>query len=123
MAAPHVAGTVALMWSAAPALVGDIDATRALLDSTAIDIDDLTCGGTADDNNVWGEGRLDAFAAVDQAPRGPTGTLTGTVTDAASGEPIAGATGQRRRARSTARRITDADGAYSVDRCRSAATT
>ena len=32
MASPHVAGTVALMWSAAPALVGDIDATKALLD-------------------------------------------------------------------------------------------
>jgi len=45
MASPHVAGTVALMWSAAPALVGDIAATRGLLDQTAIDTEDLSCGG------------------------------------------------------------------------------
>ena len=31
--APHLAGTVALMWSAAPALIGDIATTRALLES------------------------------------------------------------------------------------------
>ena len=91
MASPHVAGTVALMWSAAPSLVGDINATRQLLDDTAIDTSDLTCGGTADDNNVWGEGRLNAFAAVDQSPRGPVGTLTGTVSNAANGNPIANA--------------------------------
>ena len=90
MATPHLAGTVALIWSAAPSLIGNIAGTRALLDQTAIDTSDLTCGGTATDNNVWGEGRLDAFAAVDQAPRGPTGTLQGTVTDASS-NPIAGA--------------------------------
>ena len=92
MASPHVAGTVALMWSAAPAIERDIDATRALLDSTAVDTSDLTCGGTAADNNVWGEGKLDAFAAVDNSPRGPTGTLTGTVTNAGDGTPISGAT-------------------------------
>jgi subtilisin family serine protease len=92
MAAPHLSGTVALMWAAAPALERDIPATRALLDSTAIDTSDLSCGGTAADNNVWGEGRLDAFAAVDQSPRGPTGTLTGVVTNAATSAPIAGAT-------------------------------
>jgi subtilisin family serine protease len=91
MASPHVAGTVALIWSAAPALIGDIDGTRALLDQTAIDTDDQQCGGTAADNNVWGEGRLDAFAAVDQAPRGPTGTLQGVVTDASNGNPLPGA--------------------------------
>ena len=39
MASPHVAGTVALMWSAAPALKGDIAATRQLLDNTARDVD------------------------------------------------------------------------------------
>jgi hypothetical protein len=92
MATPHLAGTVALMWSAAPALFGDIAGTRAILDDSAIDTPDDSCGGTDDDNNVWGEGRLDAFAAVDQSPRGPTGTLAGTVTDASTGDPIAGAT-------------------------------
>ncbi|SFF70439.1 Serine protease, subtilisin family [Actinopolymorpha cephalotaxi] len=92
MAAPHVAGTVALLWSAAPALAGDIDATRALLNETAVDVDDQTCGGTAGNNNVWGEGKVDALAAVDAAPRGDTGVLTGTVTAADGGAPIAGAT-------------------------------
>ena len=67
MASPHVAGTVALMWSRAPVLVGDIAITRTLLDDTAVDTPNAQCGGTDDDNNVFGEGRLDALAAV--APR------------------------------------------------------
>ncbi len=92
MASPHLAGTVALLWSAAPALVGDVAATRALLDGTAIDTADAQCGGTADDNNVYGEGRLDALALLDAAPIGETGTLSGTVTDAATGDPVPGAT-------------------------------
>ncbi|MGH8837320.1 MAG: carboxypeptidase regulatory-like domain-containing protein [Actinomycetes bacterium] len=94
MASPHVAGTVALMWSAAPAIAHDINATRALLDDTAIDTPNVTCGGTADDNNVFGEGRLDAFAAVQQSPRGATGAMSGTVTDAGTGQPIADVTVQ-----------------------------
>ena len=92
MAAPHVAGSVALLWSIAPALAGDIEGTRTLLDTTALDVSDLTCGGTATDNNVWGEGKLDVLAAAHQAPVGDTGTLAGTVSDAATGDPVAGAT-------------------------------
>lgn len=91
MASPHVAGAVALVWSAAPALVGDIEGTRALLDSTAVDTEDLQCGGTAAKNNVFGEGRLDALALIEAAPVGDAGTLTGTVTDAETGDPIQGA--------------------------------
>ena len=91
MAAPHLAGAVALLWSGAPSMVGDIEGTRALLDDTAIDNQDLQCGGTADDNNVYGEGRLNALALLDAAPVGDTGILEGTVTDAESGEPLAGA--------------------------------
>ena len=94
MATPHLSATVALMWSAAPSLIGDIAATRSLLDSTAINTSDLTCGGTPENNNVWGEGRLDAFAAVNASPRGPTGNLTGTVTNANTGVGIGGATVQ-----------------------------
>ncbi|MGD9961308.1 S8 family serine peptidase [Nocardioides sp.] len=113
MASPHLAGTVALLWSAAPALVGDIEGTRALLDSTAIDSDDTSCGGTAEDNNVFGEGRLDALALLNAAPIGDTGTLAGTVTDAATGAPLAGAqvslTGPANRTLTTG-----ADGSYSV---------
>ena len=92
MAAPHVAGVVALMWSAAISLQWDIDATRELLDTTARDTADSQCGGTDENNNVWGEGKLDAYAAVEQSPRGPIGTLTGAVTDADTGDPIARAT-------------------------------
>ena len=90
MATPHVAGVVALMFGAAPSLIGQITQTRQILDQTAIDTSDLTCGGAAADNNVWGEGRIDAFAAVTASPRGPVGTLTGTATSA--GNPLAGAT-------------------------------
>ncbi len=92
MAAPHVTGAVALLWSAVPALVGDIESTRALLDETAHDVDDTTCGGTADDNPTWGEGKLDALALVNAGvAAGGAGQLAGTVSDA-DGEPIAGAT-------------------------------
>ncbi|MEU5942833.1 S8 family serine peptidase [Micromonospora sp. NPDC047548] len=92
MASPHLAGAVALLWSAAPALVGDINATRALLNTTAVDKEDLQCGGTAANNNVYGEGRLDALALVNAAPIGDTGTLAGTITDASTGKAIGGAT-------------------------------
>ncbi|WP_084557964.1 S8 family serine peptidase [Hamadaea tsunoensis] len=110
MASPHVSGTVALIWSAAPALKGDIAATKALLDSTATDTDNTSCGGTAADNNVFGEGRLNAFLAVTNAPRGPSGTVSGVVTDASTGTPIAGAT-----ITSGTRTATSAaDGSYSL---------
>ena len=113
MATPHLAGAVALMWSAAPSLIGDIAQTRALLDQTAIDTSDLSCGGTAADNNVYGQGRLDAFAAVSASPRGPTGTLSGRVTNASGGAAIAGATvsvsGPTNRSTTT-----DANGNYSM---------
>jgi subtilisin family serine protease len=90
MAAPHLAGTVALLWSAAPAIIGDLPSTMALLSESAIDTPDLSCGGSDGDNDVFGEGRVDAFAAVDRAPRGPTGILTGVVSSKL-GRPLAGA--------------------------------
>ena len=91
MASPHVAGAIALLWSAAPTLFGDVAATKALLDNTSVDKADAECGGTADDNNVYGEGRLDALALVTAAPTGDTGTLAGKVTNATGGAGIAGA--------------------------------
>lgn len=92
MASPHTTATVALIWSAAPSLIGNIPATRALLDQTAINTADASCGGSNAKNNVWGEGRLDAFAAVEAAPRGPVGSLLGRVTNSQSSTAIAGAT-------------------------------
>ena len=91
MAAPHVAGAVALMWSAAPSLISDVARTREILDESAVDVAELTCGGTAADNGVWGEGKLDALAAVLRSPRGPVGTLSGVVLDQVTGLPVAGA--------------------------------
>ena len=113
MAAPHVAGAVALLWSAAPSLLGDVSGTRLLLDDSARDQADDQCGGDADDNNVYGEGRLDALALVNAAPRGDTGLVTGHVVESGTGTPVADAhlalDGPTRR-----QAVTDRDGEYSV---------
>ena len=91
MAAPHTAGALALILSARPALVGQVDAMTGALRDTAVDILDDQCGGDedGDPNNVYGDGRIDAFAAVQLVATG--GTLTGVVRDGDSREPIAGA--------------------------------
>ncbi|HEX7197160.1 MAG TPA: carboxypeptidase regulatory-like domain-containing protein, partial [Candidatus Limnocylindria bacterium] len=91
MAAPHTAGTLALVMSAEIGLVGQVDAATLALRDTAFDIIDEQCGGDADGdpNNVYGDGRIDAAAAVALVATG--GTLAGTVTDSDSGDPIAGA--------------------------------
>jgi N-acetylneuraminic acid mutarotase len=117
MASPHVAGTIALMWSAAPALVRDIAATRAILDSTATDVNDTSCGGTAADNNVWGEGRLNALEAVTQSPICDLGTLNGTVTDSGTSQPIEGALIEAVGGPANRETTTDANGNYSMDVC------
>jgi hypothetical protein len=92
MAAPHVAGAIALLWSASSPLIGNINSTRSLLDQTAIDVNDTTCGGTATNNNVWGQGKLDIYAAVTRSTRDTKGTLAGTITAQDNGAGILGAT-------------------------------
>jgi len=82
MAAPHVAGAVALMRSANPDL--DVITIKQILMDTAIDL------GAAGEDNVYGHGIIDAYAAVAAALAG-YGTLAGTVVDDASGLPVAGA--------------------------------
>ncbi|MFC8538493.1 S8 family serine peptidase [Streptomyces sp. NPDC057249] len=111
MATPHLAGSVALLWSAAPSLIGDIDATRALLNDGAIDVDDTHCGGTADMNNVWGEGKLDIFASIDKAPH-TAATMTGKVTDKTTGAALSGITIEATGATGTRAVSTHADGTY-----------
>lgn len=88
MASPHTAAAVALLWSAAPTLEGDVAQTESLLDGTAQDTDSSQCGGTPADNNVFGEGKLDVLAAVNAAPRGAIGALGGTVRS--GDQPVAG---------------------------------
>ncbi len=82
MAGPHVAGVVALLWSADPSLIGDLEATTEILLQTA---ERLTpdavcprgpeslggpvcgCGTDGTDtvpNNVYGWGEVDAWAAL-----------------------------------------------------------
>ena len=81
MAAPHVAGVVALLWSARPALVRDIAATKTFLQNTAnpsVTVTPQTCGGTPSTqipNNSFGYGRVDALAAVNAS----TPTVLGNV--------------------------------------------
>jgi subtilisin family serine protease len=89
MAAPHVVGAVALLWSARPALRNRIDLTEDILNPTALDLHSTQCGDPPDTvpNNVYGWGRLDALAAVQQTP---VGYLIGTVRNDV-GHPVSGA--------------------------------
>jgi subtilisin family serine protease len=92
MAAPHVAGAAALLLSAAPGYSGHPDAIEYILINSAEPMTTTEgCGGDGPDdvpNNTWGWGILDAPQAVDSAT---AGSLEGTVSDADTGSPIAGA--------------------------------
>lgn len=72
MAGPHVVGVVALLWSAVPSLIGDIDATERILTQTAAPLKGLpgefSCGDSDEmPSNVYGYGMIDAYAAVQLA--------------------------------------------------------
>jgi subtilisin family serine protease len=69
MAASHVAGAVTLMWSANPALIGQIERTKQILEETAIFHAAPNPCGTVDgkQNNDYGYGIVDAYEAVRQA--------------------------------------------------------
>jgi len=69
MAGPHVAGQVALLISADPALSGNVDALEELIRESAFTSVSAggSCGGTTSStipNNLFGYGRIDALAAV-----------------------------------------------------------
>jgi serine protease AprX len=64
MAAPHVAGAVALLLSAHPALVGQVDLVEQVLRDTAVPVASVSCTSSGVPNNLYGYGRLDVHAAV-----------------------------------------------------------
>jgi subtilisin family serine protease len=67
MATPHVAGAVALLWSAKPELKNDIEATEALLNDYAVHLSTTACSSSGWPNNLFGYGRLDILATVNAA--------------------------------------------------------
>ncbi|MBE2224584.1 MAG: S8 family serine peptidase, partial [Anaerolineae bacterium] len=72
MAGPHVAGQVALLLSARPDLIGDVDGIEQLIRETAVPLTTTTqtCGGipgTEVPNNTFGWGRIDAETMLNQA--------------------------------------------------------
>jgi len=72
MAGPHVAGVVALMWSANPRLIGDIERTEQILIETAHPFTGSSPGlcsetGSETPSNTTGYGVVDAYRAVKQA--------------------------------------------------------
>jgi serine protease AprX len=81
MATPHISGAVALLWSANPALLNDIDATETTLNDAAHFISSTQCGTEGPPNNVYGWGRVDILAAVQGGGTpSPTPTATATAT-------------------------------------------
>ena len=117
MAAPHIAGAVALVISADPAYAGDVDAIEDILASTAEPKTTTEgCGGdgpTDVPNNVWGWGILDVLGAVTEI----TGSLEGTVTRVATGQPIAGATVSAQGSGGPVQRetVAESDGSYALN--------
>lgn len=80
MASPHVAGAVALLWSAAPHLIGQLDETEQILMKSATPVLNNICDEDllpVSPNNTYGYGRLDAATAVTMALH--AGSVTATV--------------------------------------------
>ena len=65
MAGPHVAGLVALIISAQPALRGQVDEIESTIEQTANHIPWTGCSSEGVPNNRYGWGRIDALAAVE----------------------------------------------------------
>jgi serine protease AprX len=116
MAGPHVAGVVALLWSARPQLVRNIDLTKTILQNTAnpaVTVTPETCGGTPSTqipNNSFGYGHIDALAAVNAVPTAAPVTISGQITTP-DGQPLGGVT-VRMSGAASRKTITDSDGNY-----------
>src|SRR6266480_166491 len=88
MATPHIAGAMALLWSAIPSLQNQIDPSRAALNNAAVHIASTKCGSAGSPNNVLGWGRVDILAAVTGGIPTPTATPTATATPTPTPGPI-----------------------------------
>src|SRR5437667_4636863 len=76
MATPHIAGAMALLWSAIPSLQHQIQPSRDALDNSAVFISSTQCGTAGPPNNVYGWGRVDIAEAV--GTPGPTPSVSPT---------------------------------------------
>jgi subtilisin family serine protease len=103
MAGPHVAGVVALMKASNPNV--DVITIKETLMATAVDL------GPAGEENTYGHGMIDAYAAV-MAVMGGIGTVDGYITDYSTGLPIEGALVHL--VGGWNQDITDADGYYRI---------
>jgi subtilisin family serine protease len=65
MATPHVAGAVALLWSAQPLLRHRIALTEDTLNGSAVPVSATSCSASGSPNTTFGWGRLDIKFAVD----------------------------------------------------------
>ena len=118
MAAPHVAGTVALMWSAHRRWSATSPRPRPILDQTAVDTS-TTSAAAAPRTTTTSGARASStpYAAVHASPRGRTATLSGTITDAGHRRPDRGRDRHRRWPGTQASNLmatTNATGAYSL---------
>jgi subtilisin family serine protease len=94
MAAPHIAGVVALLIAAEPSLAGQVDQLEGLIEQTAVPLTTSQgCGADESDtipNHVFGWGRVDALAAVEAIAPPPPPCYRLTLTHSGSGsDPVA----------------------------------
>jgi subtilisin family serine protease len=78
MATPHVAGAIALLWSAHPELRHLIPQTEDILEQAAAQVSSILCSSSGVPNNTYGWGRLDIKAAVDLGPLAVDPVLPGS---------------------------------------------
>jgi serine protease AprX len=65
MASPHIVGVIALIYSAKPALIGNVDSTERLMERTASHYDSSECSSNGTfPNNLYGWGLPDAGRAA-----------------------------------------------------------
>jgi hypothetical protein len=126
VASPQVAGAIALLMSASPDLERDYAETYRYLTEGAAPVDDRSCGGTSEVNNVYGYGVTDVYQSYLDTPDGTFGSLSGRITDD-NDDPVPGArlffdgideeqSGDETTAAVDRVAYTDADGRYSFQR-------